>query len=230
MQQLSQSRIRPAGAAGLLYVFVAAAAAALPGAPPTADGQAATYRDYFIAHHTALAVQGWLYALAAPLLLVFAAGIRHTLRAADDTGFLGDLFIAGTTVVAALLIVSMSIQVVFTQFAGRLDPDTVYAVGAHVPGMVIVLSGPALALTAAVYAYGGLRHGAMPRWTAYLAILVTVVALVATCGVFVDRGAFSVEGGFSAWGPAASMLLWYLGTSIALLRLTGERGHKPSRS
>jgi hypothetical protein len=36
--------------------------------------------------------------------------------------------------------------------------------------------------------------------------------------VFVRTGAFSMEGGFSAWAPAASTTLWYLGTSIALIR------------
>jgi hypothetical protein len=42
--------------------------------------------------------------------------------------------------------------------------------------------------------------------------------LVATAGVFFRTGPFCLEGGFSAWAPAVSLALWYLATSVALLR------------
>ncbi|CNJ88699.1 Uncharacterised protein [Mycobacterium tuberculosis] len=46
-----------------------------------------------------------------------------------------------------------------------------------------------------------------------------MVSLTATAGVFFRTGAFCLEGGFSAWAPAATTVLWYLGTSIAIVRI-----------
>ena len=75
-----------------------------------------------------------------------------------------------------------------------------------------------MAFTGLAYAVSVMAQGVLPRWTAWLAIVALVVNVVGTVGVFFDSGPFSMEGGFTAWAPALSVTLWYLGTSIALLR------------
>jgi hypothetical protein len=210
--------IRVGGVAGLLYVVVALVAAAVPGAPPPADGRAITFQNYFIAHHGQLVVQAWLYALAAPLMLMFAVAVRKALQRSSETSSLGELFVLGTTVVVALLLAAMAMQIAFAQFADRIDAEVVFAIGAHFGTVLVGLWGFTIGLTAFAYAFGVLRYGVAPRWTAYLAIVALVINVIATAGVFVRTGAFSMEGGFSAWAPAASTTLWYLGTSIALIR------------
>ena len=69
--------IRLGAVAGIGYVLVAIIAAALPGAPPKADGKAITYQNYIIEKHDLIVAQAWMYALAAPLMLMFAVSVRR---------------------------------------------------------------------------------------------------------------------------------------------------------
>lgn len=216
---MSESRwIRTGGMAGILYVLLAVVAAALPGAPPPADGRAITFQNYLIAHSDALVAQGWLYALAAPLMLMAAVAVRRVLRESPASGYPSEVFLVGIAVVATLLVVAMAMQIVFAQSAARLDTELVYALGAHFGTVLIGLCGFVIALAASAYAYCVLRFGVAPRWTGCLAVLAVAVNLAGTVGVFIKTGAFSMEGGFSAWAPAASFTVWYLGTAIALFR------------
>jgi hypothetical protein len=211
--------IRVGGIAGIVYVLVALIAAALPGAPPEADGKATTYQSYFIEHQHALVTQAWMYALAAPLMLMFAVSVHRVLRKSDDSGYLGGIFLLGTAAVATLLLVTQAMQIAVAQHADGLAADVVFTVGVHFPGVLIGLWGFFMAATAFAYAYCVFTYGVLPSWTGYLAALAFVVSLTATAGVFFRTGAFCLEGGFSAWTPAATTVLWYLGTSIAILRI-----------
>jgi hypothetical protein len=210
--------IRLGAGAGIGYVLIAIIAAALPGAPPQADGKAETYRNYFVAHHDVLVTQAWMYALAAPLMLVFAVSVRRILRNSDDGGFLSELFLAGTAAVAALLLVAMAMQIAFAERADGMPAEVVFTVGVHFVGVLIGLWGFLIGATALGYAYCVFAHGVLPKWTGYLALLALAVNVIATAGVFFRTGPFCLEGGFSAWAPALSTVLWYLGTSIAMLR------------
>jgi hypothetical protein len=210
--------VRLGGFAGIGYVLVWIVAALLPGAPPHPDGKATTYQKYFIEHQQSLVAQAWLYALAAALLLIFAVSVRRVLRKSGDGGYFSELFLAGSAVVAGLLVVAMAMQAAVTQRAEGLAAEVAYTVGVHFVGVLLGLLGFILAATAFAYAFCVFAYGALPRWTAYLAVLSFVVDLIATAGVFFRAGPFCLEGGFSAWAPAFSLVLWYLGASIAMLR------------
>jgi hypothetical protein len=210
--------IRVGGVAGIGFVLVWIIAALLPGAPPPADGKANTFQNYLIEHQQSLVAQAWLYALAAALMLMFAVSVRRVLRESGDGGYLSELFLAGSATVVGLLVVAMAMQAAVTQRAEGLTAEVAYTVGVHFVGVLFGLLGFILAATAFAYAFCVFAYGLLRRWTAYLAVLSFVVDLIATAGVFFRAGPFSLEGGFSAWAPAVSMVLWYLGTSIALLR------------
>ena len=221
--------IRIGGVAGIGFVLIALVAAALPGAPPRADGKASTYQNYFVEHQGALVAQGWMYALAAPLMLMFAVSVRRILRKAD--GFFSDLFMLGTTAIVGLQVVTYAMQIVFAQTADSLPAEVVFTVGTHFQGVLIGLWGFIMAATAFAYAFCVFSSGVLPRWTAYLAVLAVAVSLVATAGVFFRTGPFCLEGGFSAWAPAVTTVLWYLGTSIAMLRTPAtDTSKNPRRS
>jgi hypothetical protein len=221
--------IRIGGVAGIGFVLIALVAAALPGAPPRADGKASTYQNYFVEHHGALVAQAWMYALAAPLMLMFAVSVRQILRKAD--GFFSDLFVLGTTAIVGLQVVTYAMQIVFAQTADSLPAEVVFTVGTHFQGVLIGLSGFIMAATAFAYAFCVFSSAVLPRWTAYLAVLAMAVSLVATAGVFFRTGPFCLEGGFSAWAPAVTTVLWYLGTSIAMLRTPAtDTSKNPRRS
>lgn len=210
--------IRLGGVAGIGYVLVWFVAAAIPGAPPQADGNATTYQNYFIAHQQPLIAQGWLYALAATLMLMFATSVRRVLRRSGDTGYCSELFLAATAAAAGLLLAGMAMQVAFAQRADAIPAEVVFTVGVHFVGVLFGLLGFLIAASAFAYAFCVFAHGVLPRWTAYLAVLTSIVSLISTAGVFFRAGPLCLEGGFSAWAPAVTMVLWYLGASIALLR------------
>jgi hypothetical protein len=215
---MTESRwVRIGGAAGIAYVIITLTSPVFSGIGPKADGNAATYRDFFVAHQDGLALQGWIFGLAVPLLLMFAVAVRRVLNDAGG-GYLGELFLVGTVIVGALVIVTMAMQITFAQAAVSLDAESVFVIGVHFVAVAIGLMGFTVGATAFAYASCVFRTGRLPRWTAYLAILALTVNVLGTAGVFVRTGPFALEGGVTAWAPAASLALWYLGTSIAIMR------------
>ena len=194
--------IRLGGVAGIGYVLLAVVAAALPGAPPPADGKATTYQNYFVEHHQALVAQGWMYGLAAALMLIFAVSVRRVLRKSGDGGYFSELFLVGIAAVAALLLVGMAMQIAVIERAEELPAEVVFTVGVHFVGVLFGLEGFLIAAAAFAYAYCVFASSVLPKWTAYFAVLAFAVSLVATSGVFFRTGPFCLEGGFSAWAPA----------------------------
>jgi hypothetical protein len=205
------------GVAGLGYVVVAVGAAALTGKPPAPDASAAVIRDFVVDKHAELVAQGWLYGLGAALMLWFALAVRRVLR--REGRHLGDLFFVGTAVVVALLLVAMAIQIAVARAAARLSAEAVRLVGVDLGLVLVALVGFIVATTAVAYAVCVMSDAALPRWTAWLAIIAAVANLAGTFSVFVADGPFSSEGGGAAWLPALSTVVWYLGTAVALLRL-----------
>jgi hypothetical protein len=219
--------IRLGGIAGIGWFLVVVIAGALPGAPLEANGEATAYRNFIIEKHDLLVAQAWMYALAAPLMLIFAVAVRRVLRKSDDGGYLSELFLVGTAAIAGLLVVAMAMQLAVAERAEGLAAEVVFTVGVHFVGVLIGLWGFIMGATAFAYAFCVFAYGVLPRWTAYLAVLASAVNVLSTAGVFFRTGPFCLEGGFSAWAPAASTVLWYLGTSIAILR-TRDRADSPA--
>ena len=215
---LQQRWIRHGAWAGIAFAVVVIASGAITGSPPGPDDTDQVFKDFFVDKRDQLLVQAWMYALAAPLLLWFAAAVRRVLNEAEDGSYLGDLFLASVTATAALLIAAMAMQVAVVTLADRLAPDVVRAIGLDFGAALVALFGFFVALTAMSFAAVVFASAVLPRWTAWLAVVALVLNLVGTLGVFVDDGAFSIEGGFTVFVPAASTVIWYLATSIAMLR------------
>jgi hypothetical protein len=219
--------IRLGGFAGMAYVLVALVGAALTGAPPGAEGGSTAYQNYLIERQDLLVAQAWLYALGAPLLLTFAVSVRRVLRRPEDGGFLSELFVIGQAVIATLLVGAMGMQVAFAQAADAVPAGEIFAVGVHSVAVVLGLAGFITGMTAWAFGFCVFTYGVLPRWTAYLAALAFVMCVGSTAGVFFGTGRFVLEGGLSAWAAAGSTLLWYLGTSVAVLR-TPDGADSPS--
>jgi hypothetical protein len=150
------------GVAGILFVLVAVAAAALTGSPPKPEVSDTVFKDFFIDKQDLLVTQGWMYALCAPLLLWFAVAVRRILHEADEVGYLGDLFLAGTTAVAALLVVAMAMQIAIAKAADSLGAETVRAVGVDFGVVVVGLWGFIVAVTGFAYAACVMAYGVLP--------------------------------------------------------------------
>jgi hypothetical protein len=213
--------------AGIAFVLLAVVAAILTGSPPKPADADQVFKDFFIDKHDQLVTQAWMYALSAPFLLWFATTLRRVLRRVEgDEGYLADLFLVGTTANAALLAAAMAMQVAIASVAERLSPEIVRGLGIDFGAALVALFGFIVAITAFAFAAVVLATSALPRWTAWLAVVALVLNVVGTVGVFADDGAFSIEGGFTVFVPFLATMLWYLGTAIAMLRASG-RIHQP---
>ena len=107
---LQQRWIRYGAWAGIAFAVVAVASGAITGSPPGPDDADQVFKDFFVDKRDQLLVQAWMYALAAPLLLWFAAAVRRVLNEVEDGSYLGDLFLASVTATAALLIAAMAMH------------------------------------------------------------------------------------------------------------------------
>jgi hypothetical protein len=105
-----------------------------------------------------------------------------------------------------------------------LGAETVRAVGVDFGVVVVGLWGFIVAVTGFAYAACVMACDVLPRWTAWLAVAAVVLNVVGTVGVFIRSGPFSMEGGFTVWVPMLATILWYLATSIAILRTRGLTG------
>ena len=217
---MTQTRwIRVGGIAGILYVLVGVVAGALTGAIPSADGKAITYQDYFIEKQHLLVVQAWLFPMAVPALLMFSVAVRRILHRGDQ--YLSELFIVAQTIIASLLLVTMGMQIAVAQAADALDAQVVFTMGTHTEAVIIELFGFVTGIAAFAYAVCVFKDDVLPRWSAYPAVLASVVCVAFTAAVFVPTGPLALEGGVSAFAPAAATVLWYLSTSIAMLNSDG---------
>jgi hypothetical protein len=209
---------RVGGLAGIGYVVLSVVASFLTGTPPAPDFSDAEIKTFYLEKQHALVTQAWLITLGGALILWFAIAVRRILRARRANRTLADLFFAGTVVIVTVLVIAMAMQMVFAKTAADLPPETVRAIGVDFGVVVVAMWGFVVATTAIAYAVCVFTEPALPRWTAWLAIAAAVMNVVGTTGVFVASGPFSMEGAVTEWAPGVLIMLWYLGTAIALLR------------
>ncbi|MCV7179690.1 hypothetical protein [Mycolicibacterium sphagni] len=218
---------RTGGIAGLAYLVIASAAAAITGKPPGPHASNQSVQHFFIEYQGRLVAQGWLYALATGLVIWFAVAVRRVLYAASSGRHLGDLFFVGTVAVGALSFVSMSIRIVAAGAAAELSASAVRAVGTDFSLVLLALCGFIVALSAIGYACCVIPDGLLPRWTGWLAIVAATVNVAGTASVFVTDGPLSIEGGFATVLPVAATAAWYLGTSISMFTARDETLSQP---
>lgn len=208
---------------GIAFAVITLVAGALTGTPPGPDDSDRVWRDFFVDTHDRLLVQAWLMALAAALLVWFAAALRNVLQA-RGSNHTADVVLAGATVTSTLVIVAMAMQVALVHRAEDLSPALVRTIGLDFGAAVVVLLGISVGLIASAFIVAVRQVGGFPRWTIWLAALAIVLNVGASLGgVFLEDGALSMEGHVTVFLPTVSTLAWYVGVSISLLR--GDRSH-----
>ena len=74
----------------------------------------------------------------------------------------------------------MGMQITIAKTADDLGAEIVRALGADFGLVLIAMWGFVMAVTAAAYAVSVFSHETLPRWTAWLAIVVIVVEVIGT--------------------------------------------------
>lgn len=208
--------IRYAAIAGIIAVVLSAIGALLPGAPPAPDSSAATLRDYFSTHRSAIVAGNYLSGLGLALLIWFFSGLRAVLLKAE--GEQGSLANAAFAAGVATAIVALTGTGIYGALA--LNPQRDDAILRALFDSVNVLYSmlfffPALLLFTASIVI--VRTAVLPRWIAVLGFLTTIVLVVIPAGMGMTSGILAAGGPLPFMGFLLSML-WMLLVAVVMLR------------
>jgi len=215
--------LRWGGLAGIGFVVLAIVAYFIAGAPPRTTDPVADIVGYFADNRPQVMTAAFLFAVAAVLLLWFAAALSTALRRLDDTSDAPALIQMGAVFVAALIMVG---QAAYGGMAYRMAADAEGNAAAagllrslfEVTAVMYTLIGVAAALPLGAAAVAIARTHLMPMWMAWFAGVVAILGVIAALAVGNTSGAL-VAGGF--WTSTIPFLLtaaWVLAGSLLMVR------------
>lgn len=163
---------------GIAFVVLAVVGSVISGEPPTAtDDPAREIVDYYVDNKDSVMAGALMGTLAATLLVFFFGYLRKVLRAAEgEGGVLSLLTFGGALVFATGVAIDSTISFALAEAADDIDPTAVQALQALWDNDFLPF---ALGLQVLLLATGlsVVRHGALPRWLGWVAVLLAVVAV-----------------------------------------------------
>lgn len=184
---------------GALFLVLLITSFVVGGEPPDADSPAREIVEHYVDNKDAVIVGAMLSGLAASLFVFFAGYLRKVLRRAEgEGGVLSTVALVGAGILATGAAIDATISFALAEAAGEVDPAAVQALQAlwdndFVPmavGLQVFLLAAGLSIV---------RHGALPKWLGWLAVMLGVLAVT-------PAGFVAFMGG-ALWVLAASVLL-----------------------
>lgn len=173
-----------AALSGLGFLVVIIIAVITLGAPPSlGDDTVREIIDYYSGNDAELWAGLIVEILAAALLVFYGGYLRMVLREAEGEGhMLSPVVLAGATITAIGFSIDATINLALLQSINDLDPPAVQAISAlwNNDYLVVVLGMFVFMLSAGM---SSLRHGALPKWLAWVAI-VTAFVIITPAGFF----------------------------------------------
>jgi hypothetical protein len=162
-----------------------------------------------------------IYSVAMGAFLCFTGGLWAWLRERERPPHaLSSVFAFGAVALAVLVLAAFAPAYMLSY---RAQPAAIAGPLADLVFALLALSGIPTALCLGAYAELVLRLRCLPAWTAWVAA-VGALTHVLIAASFVSHGAFlSLESGVIVWVPA-TLFLWILLTSVALLRAGRAEG------
>lgn len=208
--------MRLAGAAGLLGCALGVAGGIVVDIlnAPATTASAAEIVESVEEDRTALLVGMLLSTAAVSLWFVFGACVWLRLRRASVSESLGSAsFAFGFVGFVTLLLAGFTAFFVLVYRAADVgDPRLLY----DLTFGLLATSGAPTAIALGSYAALVLRSTALPRWTAWLALVGALAHVALLASFVVSEGFFSLEGQVITALPA-TLFAWIIGTSIAML-------------
>jgi hypothetical protein len=193
---------------GVAFVVLVIVGIAIQGEAPDVDESAQAIVDHYSDNADAVRIGTLITAWAVVLWLFFAGTVRRVLRAAEGAGHtLSAVAFGGAVIFAVGAAIDGMISFALAESAEDIDPVAVQALAAlwendflpFVIGLATFLLATGLSI---------IRHGALPKWLGWIAIVLGVVALTPV--------------GFVAFLASA---LWVIAASVVLtLRERGGGG------
>jgi hypothetical protein len=192
---------------------------------PGTHSSAARAAAYAHEHQAREIASLFAYTLAMGCFLCFAAGLWSRLRQIEPAPHpLAAAFALGAVGLVVLVLAGFATGGVLTY---RLQGTEVAGVLADTTFALLALSGMPTAVCLGAYALLVFRHGSLPRWTAWLALLGADAHVLITASFMSHDSFLSLEGSVRIWVPA-TFFAWILAASLALWRARGESSQATS--
>jgi hypothetical protein len=162
---------------GVAFIVVLIVSFIVAGEPPDADSPVREIVDHYVDNKDAIMVGTALSALAAALLVFFAGVLRSLLAAAEGAGgVLSAVAFAGAVIVAVGAAIDGTIAFAIAEAADDIEPSSVQALQALWDNdfLPIALGGALFMLASGLSI---VRHGALPKWLGWAAIVIGVIGL-----------------------------------------------------
>ena len=196
---------------GIGAVALITASLAAGGNSPLPDAPVDKLVAFYSSHTGAQTASGALLSLGALVFLVFVSGLMRLVRAGDRdrAGLAAKLSLSGGTITVVGMTGLAGLAVTLGDVVPGLSPPALQALQAVSLVVVFTLTvGMSAFLLGAGFAF--LRTGAMPRWVAWLAVVIGAVAAVPghVLGGALDHVGFAAFMGMGVWTVIASVWLW----------------------
>ena len=162
---------------GVGFVVIAIIGFIVGGEPPGADDPVQDIVEHYVDNKDSVMVGAGLVGIAAALLIFFAGYLRKVLRAAEgEGGVLSAVVLVGAAVMAVGAALDATISFALAEAAEDVDPTAVQALQALWDNdfMPIAVGSTVFLLASGISI---VRHGALPKWLGWAAILFGVISL-----------------------------------------------------
>ncbi len=184
---------------GVIFVAIVIAVFAIGGSTPGEHESAATVQSFYEAHHDKQTNLTFVMMIAIPFVLLFASSLRHDLRRAGGTGQLANAAFGGGVLLAAGLAILASVHLALADAAGSANTIATAQTLNVLDNNDFIPMAAGLAILVLAAGLSVLRHGGLPRWMGWSAVVLGVLAFT-PIGFF----AFFLEG---IWVVIASIML-----------------------
>jgi hypothetical protein len=163
---------------GLAFVVLAIVSAIVMGEPPDPkDDSVQKIVSYYNDNDSEIWIASGMQAVAAVALVFYGGYLRRLLQIAEGPGhMLSSVVLAGVTIVAVAAGLDATINIALVEEVDDIDPAAVQALSAFWSNDFIpIVIGSSVFMLAAGLSI--VRHGALPKWLGWVAILFGIVAM-----------------------------------------------------
>ena len=162
---------------GVGFVVLVVIGFILQGEPPSADEGAEEIVEHYIDNKDSIRIGSFVTAIAGTFLVMFFGYVRRVLRAAEgDRGMLSLVAFAGAVIIALAAAIDGTISFAIAEAADDIDATQVQTLQALWDNDFVPFALGAQVLWLAV-GLSIVRHGALPRWLGWVAIVFGIASL-----------------------------------------------------